>query len=182
MRLHPGRSQLPVGHSRWDIPAGIPLLTAADFVFAAPPSPGNPQFRPVWGAQTHAGIPGRSRDQGRSQGMVEPGSGIGSEGSRRVGIHRERIFFAPKGRLHTRNGARGTRIPAIRGKRPQSQGAEGIEGLPSLWDQGAGAAGALAAVPGIIPDPVSFPGLITLEELHQQVLKGRGKFAQDVSQ
>lgn len=25
-------------------------------------------------------------------------------------------------------------------------------------------------------------GLITLEELHQQVLKGRGKFAQDVSQ
>ena len=29
------------------------------------------------------------------------------------------------------------------------------------------------------PSPI---GLITLEELHQQVLKGRGKFAQDVSQ
>lgn len=30
--------------------------------------------------------------------------------------------------------------------------------------------------------PLSPIGLITLEELHQQVLKGRGKFAQDVSQ
>lgn len=67
-----------------------------------------------------------------------------------------------------------------KGRNPREQ--KGSGSSCRFWDQGAGAAGALAAVPGIIPDPVSFPGLITLEELHQQVLKGRGKFAQDVSQ